>query len=292
MATPWFPMYPTDFLVSTATMSPVQGWAYTQLLMYAWTNGGIPDDREQCAALTRCPLTEADWAILRSRFEPMATPMATLCNPRMERERVRVQERHESAAEAGRRGAKARWGRENGVANGNPNGNPNGKKIATTTTTTTTNNHTPKPPQGGVGGERVEFSISDTNLLRLVKRDPAWRTRIERAEAGDWYEGGQEVKPEAIIAQAMAVVRDKLHAEHDEVMDRVTAKGLPEPLAARLWASWLSDHLGGRPSPRSLLMASLADSSIRNHAAVWRAQLGYSDAHGEAQGTSAAGGNG
>lgn len=163
MATPWFPMYPTDFLVSTAVMTPVQGWAYTQLLMYAWTNGGIPDDRDACAALTRCPLTDADWHVLRGRFvsmagplaTPMATPMAMLVNPRMERERVRVMEKHSTASENGKRGADARWGRGNGVANGNANGEANGmangETIATTTTTTTTDTQSPplSPPQAG-----------------------------------------------------------------------------------------------------------------------------------------------
>ena len=148
---PWFPMYPTDFLVSTATMTPMQGWAYTQLLMYAWTNGSIPDDHRACAALTRCELTEPDWAVIRARFAPMAGPMATLCNPRMERERQRVNERHLTAAENGKRGAEARWGRGNGVANGNPNG----KSMAVTTTTITTE-ESPPPPPSRKGGRRVK----------------------------------------------------------------------------------------------------------------------------------------
>jgi uncharacterized protein YdaU (DUF1376 family) len=158
MATPWFPMYPTDFLVSTAVMTPVQGWAYTQLLMYAWTNSSVPDDREACAALTRCALTDADWQVVRSRFVsmagPMAGPMATLVNPRMERERVRVMEKHSTASENGKRGADARWGRGNGVANGDANGRANGETMATTTTTTTTDTQSPplSPPQAG--GER------------------------------------------------------------------------------------------------------------------------------------------
>lgn len=156
---PWFPMYPTDFLVSTATMTPMQGWAYTQLLMYAWTNGSIPDDHRACAALTRCDLTEADWAVIRSRFAPMAGPMATLCNPRMERERQRVTERHLTAAENGKRGAEARWGRGNGVANGNPNGHPNGKSMAVTTTTTTTEESPPTPPSMKGGRRRGNDSL-------------------------------------------------------------------------------------------------------------------------------------
>ena len=169
MATPWFPMYPTDFLVSTATMTAVQGWAYTQLLMYAWTNHGIPDDHQACAILTRCDLSEADWAVIRQRFTRMAGPMATLSNPRMERERARVEEKHATASENGRRGADARWNARNGVANGNANGgangNANGKPIATTTTTTTTDTNPPiaPPSKGGRRGKRLRDQNRDMN---------------------------------------------------------------------------------------------------------------------------------
>jgi uncharacterized protein YdaU (DUF1376 family) len=293
MATPWFPMYPTDFLVSTATMSPVQGWAYTQLLMYAWTNGGIPDDREQCAALTRCPLSEADWAVLRARFEPMATPMATLCNPRMERERERVKERHDAASEAGRRGAKARWERGNGVANGHPNGHPNGETIATTTTTTTTKNPTPTPPRRTGAGV---VDIKDSELKRLVMREPAWRTRIERAEAGDWFdEDKRPIEPAAILATAMNTVRERTINERDTIIERVTAKGLSDGEAAQLWRAWFVEHMNGGPAPGTAMRNDLNDKSIRNHASVWRARLGgkYTPDHGEVtKGSGAAGGDG
>ena len=146
---PWFPMYPADFLVSTAGLTPTQGWAYTQLLMYAWTNGAVPDDRPACAGITRCRLSEADWKVVRARFRK--TPEG-LVNPRMEQERHAATKRHSEAVRAGLKGAQARWkhGNPNGVAiatpspqNGNPNGNPNGSTamatpMAITTTITTT----------------------------------------------------------------------------------------------------------------------------------------------------------
>jgi len=146
---PWFPMDPADFLVSTATLTPTQGWAYTQLLMYAWTNGSVPDDRSACAGITRCRLSEADWKAVRARFRKTAEG---LVNPRMEQERHAATKRHSEAVKAGLKGAQARWkhGNPNGVAiatpspqNGDPNGNPNGSHamatpMAITITTTTT----------------------------------------------------------------------------------------------------------------------------------------------------------
>jgi uncharacterized protein YdaU (DUF1376 family) len=173
---PWFSMYPADFLVSTAMMTPTQGWAYTQLLMYAWTNGGVPDDRERCASMTRCPLTEEDWLVVRARFVVMATPMATLCNPRMERERAEALERRNTAAEHGRAGAKARWGRKNGVANGDPNGHPNGVANARGMPATTTATTTDKPPARSARSPRRGEERADEKVEKAKPdaTDPGW----------------------------------------------------------------------------------------------------------------------
>ena len=175
---PWFSMYPADFLVSTAMMTPVQGWAYTQLLMYAWTNGGVPDDREQCANLTRCPLTEADWQAIRSRLVVIATPMApamaTLSHPRMERERAEATERRRTAVENGKAGAEARWGSKNRGANGHPNSHPNGETMAATTTATNTNTEPParsaRSPQRGDG----RAGLNKRDQEARGPEDPAW----------------------------------------------------------------------------------------------------------------------
>ena len=150
---PWFPMYPADFLVSTATMTPTQGWVYTQLLMYAWTNGAVPDDRAACAAMTRSKLTETDWSVVRGRFRK--TP-AGLVNPRMEQERHAASKRHDLAVKAGRKGASARWSVPDtdrvAIATPSPqNGNPNSSPamatpMAITITTTTTPTTTPSQP--------------------------------------------------------------------------------------------------------------------------------------------------
>ena len=299
MSTPWFPMYPTDFLVSTATMTPAQGWAYTQLLMYAWTNGSVPDDRDACAALTRCPLTDADWQAVRARFTPMATPMAgpmatpiaTLINPRMERERARVNERHSTAAENGRRGAEARWKRGNGVANGNPNsnanGNPNGETMATTTTTTTIDT-TPLPPAvqrptetRTIGGGKKavrEWKPDRAMAERFARRIPAWATKLERAEAGDLFrkldDGSRfPVTVDEVLADAVADATERICTERATVIAKVEAKGLTPDEAHELWWRWWRDHTQGGDSPTVSLRNDLADKAVRNIAAVWRGRI-------------------
>jgi len=300
---PWFSMYPTDFLVSTAMLTPVQGWAYTQMLMYAWTNGGIPDDREGCQAMTRCQLTEADWAVLRARFEvrvAQATLPATLVHPRMEAEREKARSRHTAAVEAGRRGAEARSGAKNKGGLSNPSrvaqatlpaeskggsSNPSRVASATTTTTTTTEQSPPKPPKATDGGGG-NWKWRREDLRRLAMRDPAWRTRIERAQAGDWYEvvDGQRVavNPLNIEDQAVAAAYTKHEADRVVVMERVVSCGLTDGEAARLFARWYDEHLNGGPTPLVAMRNDVNDKSVRNIAAVWRARLAgpYNPSHG------------
>jgi hypothetical protein len=100
--------------------------------------------------------------------EPLAKPMASLVNPRMERERVKVEQRHNERSESGRRGADARWSGKNGSANGSGNGSANGEPMATTTTTTTTDIKTPLPLyKGGRRLRRAEIKAAQ-------EADPNW----------------------------------------------------------------------------------------------------------------------
>ena len=174
-------MYPTDFLTSTAMMSPVQGWAYTQLLLYAWTNAAVPDDRETCSRMTRCDLSDGDWAVIRGRFTP--TP-AGLVHRRLEKERADALRRSEQAADSGRRGAAARWGRHSdpiGDPIGNPNGNPNGKPMAATSTTT----YTPHPTGGGAGGGEGGLSAKQGSKQPAVSSVAARRSPVARPGGSD-----------------------------------------------------------------------------------------------------------
>ncbi len=215
MAQPqWFPMYPTDFLTSTAMMSPVQGWAYTQLLLYAWTNAAVPDDRETCSRMTRCDLSDGDWAVIRARFTP--TP-AGLVHRRLEKERADALRRSEQAADSGRRGAAARWGRHSdpiGDPIGNPNGNPNGKTMAATSTTT----YTPHPSGGGAGGGEGVVSAKQGTKQPAVSSVAARRSPVARPNASD----GSTPHPTPSDAtggiSADVALRDPTPAE----MDRIT----------------------------------------------------------------------
>ena len=116
--------------------------------------------------------------------------------------------------------------------------------------------------------------IKDSELKRLVMREPAWRTRIERAEAGDWLdEDKRPIEPAAILATAMNTVRERTINERDTIIERVTAKGLSDGEAAQLWRAWFVEHMNGGPAPVNAMRNDLNDKSIRNHASVWRARL-------------------
>jgi uncharacterized protein YdaU (DUF1376 family) len=276
----WFPLYPTDFLTSTATMTPAQGWAYTQLLMFQWTNGSVPDDRVACARLTRCDLTEADWEVLRARFQAFKGSMVNL---RLEREREAVQRRSEMAAESGKRGAQRRWGNRtldgnpNRVPNGNPNGdpirvpngNPNGETMATTTTTTQT-------PHLTVGGSRGE---GEGNSSAGNRAKPAASTagRLEGAEPRPSRQDGPTPTPtpanapEGIVARSaisrmrsptadeMARItrrpgnsrlNDETIAAKKSVIEKIlTAKGVSPELRVAVWEAGIREwsHTGTDP---------------------------------------------
>ena len=127
-------------------------------------------------------------------------------------------------------------------------------------------------------------------------REPAWRTRIERAEAGDWFdEDKRPIEPAAILATAMNTVRERTINERDTIIERVTAKGLSDGEAAQLWRAWFVEHMNGGPAPVNAMRNDLNDKTIRNHASVWRARLGgkYTPDHGEVtQGSGFASGDG
>lgn len=112
MANPWFPLYAPDFVASTMSMSPQTVGAYIRLLCYSWLNGSIPGDMESLERITG-GITPQAWEEIRSRLEEVSgseNAPSRWVHPRMERERVLVEQKHAAASHKGKRGATARWG--------------------------------------------------------------------------------------------------------------------------------------------------------------------------------------
>jgi uncharacterized protein YdaU (DUF1376 family) len=64
MARPWMPFYVGDYLGDTEHLSTLQHGAYCLLLFSYWRRGGLPDDDQQLANITKMPLP--DWLAHRA----------------------------------------------------------------------------------------------------------------------------------------------------------------------------------------------------------------------------------
>jgi len=124
-------------------------------------------------------------------------------------------------------------------------------------------------------------------MRRLLMREPAWRTRVERAGAGDWYvkgEDGQQraVTEDEVIADGIAVMTAKVEQERELTLAKLRTNGLSDGDSESLYRRWLAEYLEGGPSPAIVVRNDLADKSVRNIAAVWRARLAgpYNPGHG------------
>jgi hypothetical protein len=124
-------------------------------------------------------------------------------------------------------------------------------------------------------------------MRRLLLREPAWRTRVERAGAGDWYvkgEDGQQrlVTEDEVIADGIAVMTAKVEQERELTLAKLRTNGLSDGDSELLYRRWLAEYLDGGPSPATVVRNDLADKSVRNIAAVWRARLAapYNPGHG------------
>jgi hypothetical protein len=124
-------------------------------------------------------------------------------------------------------------------------------------------------------------------MRRLLLREPAWRTRVERAGAGDWYvkgEDGQQrlVTEDEVIAEGITVMTAKVEQERELTLAKLRTNGLSDGDADAMYRRWLAEYLDGGPSPATVVRNDLADKSVRNIAAVWRARLAapYNPGHG------------
>jgi uncharacterized protein YdaU (DUF1376 family) len=58
MQRPWMPFYVGDYRSDTGHLSTVQHGAYILLILHYWAKGGLPDDDQELANITRLPLDE------------------------------------------------------------------------------------------------------------------------------------------------------------------------------------------------------------------------------------------
>lgn len=106
----WMPLYTSDLVSSCVDMTPHQFGAYVRLLCYAWDNDGLPCDAAACARIAG-GIDPTDWKAIRRRLDVFdhGTDRERLSHLRLESEREKQVNLHDSRSEAGRRAAEKRW---------------------------------------------------------------------------------------------------------------------------------------------------------------------------------------
>lgn len=111
-APPAFQFYASDFISDgpVIAMSLEERGAYITLLCVAWMEEGLPDDHKQLAKLLRITPRKftAIWESMETRW--YIGEDGRLYNRKMEGIREEMRKNSKAASEAGKRGAKKRWG--------------------------------------------------------------------------------------------------------------------------------------------------------------------------------------
>lgn len=107
MSRPWMPLYVADYLADTGHLSTRQHGAYLLLIMHYWQKGGLPQDERALARIAR--LTAAEW---RTDFEAIAELFEEgWRHKRIDAELAKTAKISSKRKEAGKAGAKARYGK-------------------------------------------------------------------------------------------------------------------------------------------------------------------------------------
>ena len=112
----WMPLYVRDYLGATSRLTTEQHGAYMLLIMDYWLNGPPPDDDAVLASIARLSLEH--WSKHRASIERLFTVHGgEWRHRRIDREIELARDRKKQAVERGKRGARARWRKENGHSN-------------------------------------------------------------------------------------------------------------------------------------------------------------------------------
>lgn len=114
-ARPWMPLYIADYLADTAHLGAAQSGAYMHLIMHYWQHSALPVDDAGLARIAK--LTPGEWR--RERATLQAFFHDGWRHKRIDAELADATAHLTAKAEAGRKGAAARW-QGHVTGNGNP----------------------------------------------------------------------------------------------------------------------------------------------------------------------------
>lgn len=122
----WMPLYIGDYLADTSRLSTEQHGAYLLILMDYWRNGPPLDDDEELASITKLSLPQ--WRKHSTKLRAMFQAQdGRLTQKRADAERQKAGLISSKRSEAGKAGAAAKWGKQDGkpIANAMANGMAN-----------------------------------------------------------------------------------------------------------------------------------------------------------------------
>jgi len=106
----YMPLYVSDFVVSTQSLTQAQLGAYIRLLCFAWSEGGLPNDYEACSRIAG-GIPKQDWAVIRKRLQVFdaGTSEERLSHPRMEKVRVKACKAYEARVAGAAKARSRKW---------------------------------------------------------------------------------------------------------------------------------------------------------------------------------------
>lgn len=160
---PWMKFNATEFMGdgSVGMMTATERGIYISLLCHAWTEGGVPDNRRRMAIIANATVEEVEAAweeVLSDCFEPHPRKDGYLIQPRMEKDRQEALELRRKRSEAGRKGARAKHGKDKGSEGGGAGG------TATGTATGTANGDAAGKATGEAGGNHASGNLSSSSV--------------------------------------------------------------------------------------------------------------------------------
>lgn len=114
MKSPAFQFYAADFIAdeNVVVMSNEEVGCYIKLMCYCWREGSIPSDLTKMGRMCGVDgLAMAQlWPAIQNCFSSATNETGRLVHPRLEEERKKQNEFRAERSEAGKHGAKSRWG--------------------------------------------------------------------------------------------------------------------------------------------------------------------------------------
>jgi uncharacterized protein YdaU (DUF1376 family) len=155
------PLYPGDFLASTAEWTGEERGLYLLLLTHQWSLGSLPADPSRvCRLVGWSPnLFDDCWHIVGTKFQERE---GRLYNRRLEEHRERARALSAKNVASGRRGASARWrtnGENDGERHEHRHGETDGERHLSVTGTARGNPTQPNPTQTMVPVDALALEV-------------------------------------------------------------------------------------------------------------------------------------